>query len=137
MDLWGENAWPTFYNAETGFMDQGKALYVVYLDFSKAFNTISRNILIDNLKKYDLDKWIVKLTENEFKGWAQMAVNNGKKSSWRQVTSGTPQESIWVLILFNSFINELGTGAKCPLRKFAYNTELVGISGTWQTREVC
>lgn len=62
-------------------MDQGKALYVVYLDFSKAFNTISRNILIDNLKKYDLDKWIVKLTENEFKGWAQMAVNSGKNSS--------------------------------------------------------
>lgn len=49
-------------------MDQGKALHIVYLDFSKAFNTVSGNILIDNLKKYDLDKWIVKLVENEFKG---------------------------------------------------------------------
>lgn len=62
-------------------MDQGKALHIVYLDFSKAFNTVSGNILIDNLKKYDLDKWIVKLVENEFKGWAQMAVNSGKNSS--------------------------------------------------------
>lgn len=62
-------------------MDQGKALHIVYLDFSRAFNTVSGNILIDNLKKYDLDKWIVKLVENEFKGWAQMAVNSGKNSS--------------------------------------------------------
>lgn len=48
-------------------MDQGRAVHVIYLDFSKAFNTVSHNILVDNLKKYDLDKWAGKLVENNLR----------------------------------------------------------------------
>ena len=36
-----------FYNEVTGLVDEGRAVDVVYLGFSKAFDTISHNIIID------------------------------------------------------------------------------------------
>ncbi|PKU33787.1 rna-directed dna polymerase from mobile element jockey- hypothetical protein [Limosa lapponica baueri] len=40
-----------FYDEMTGLMDEGKAVHVVYLDFIKAFDAVSHNILIDKLMK--------------------------------------------------------------------------------------
>lgn len=47
----------------TNLVDEGKAVDVVYLDFSKGFNTVSHNILIDKLK-YWLDECVVSWMEN-------------------------------------------------------------------------
>lgn len=44
----------------TGFVDEGRAVDVVYLDFCKAFSIVSHNILIDKLMKYRADNWIVR-----------------------------------------------------------------------------
>ena len=35
-----------FYNGMSGWVDEGRAVDVVYLDFSKAFDTVSHNILL-------------------------------------------------------------------------------------------
>ncbi|KAK4824713.1 hypothetical protein QYF61_017939 [Mycteria americana] len=35
-----------FYNETTGLVDEGRAVDIVYLDFSKAFDTVSHKILI-------------------------------------------------------------------------------------------
>ncbi|KAK4832344.1 hypothetical protein QYF61_021873 [Mycteria americana] len=43
-----------FYNETTGLVDEGKAVDSVHLYFSKAFDTVSANILIDKLKKCGL-----------------------------------------------------------------------------------
>ncbi|PKU43903.1 rna-directed dna polymerase from mobile element jockey- hypothetical protein [Limosa lapponica baueri] len=45
-----------FYNGMTGWIDEGRAVDVVYLDFSKAFDTVSHNILIGELRKCELDE---------------------------------------------------------------------------------
>jgi len=45
-----------FYAGITGWVDGGRAVDVVYLDFSKAFNTVSHNILLGKLRKCGLDE---------------------------------------------------------------------------------
>ncbi|PKU29643.1 rna-directed dna polymerase from mobile element jockey- hypothetical protein [Limosa lapponica baueri] len=44
----------TFYDRMTGWVDEGRAVDVVYLDFSKAFDTVSHDILIGHLRKHRL-----------------------------------------------------------------------------------
>ncbi|RMC15961.1 hypothetical protein DUI87_08168 [Hirundo rustica rustica] len=89
-------------------MDEGRAVDVVYLNFSKASNIISHNILIHKIRKCGLDKWTVKWTENCQNGHASEILISAMESGWRPVTSGVPQGPG----LLNFFINDLDEGAE-------------------------
>jgi len=43
-----------------GWADEGRAVAVVYLDFSKAVNTVSHSILLVKLGKCGLEEWTVR-----------------------------------------------------------------------------
>ena len=49
-----------FYEEMTGLVDQRRAVGVVCLDFSEAFNTFCHNFLTDKLTKCGLDEWTVR-----------------------------------------------------------------------------
>ncbi|KAK4807014.1 LOW QUALITY PROTEIN: hypothetical protein QYF61_000343 [Mycteria americana] len=114
----------TFYDETTGLVDEGGAADIVYLAFGKAFDTVSRKILIEKLMKYGLDEQTVGWVENWLNSWAQRVVIGGMKPSWRPVTSGVPWGSIPGPILFNVLINDLDDG------EFADDTKLGGAADT-------
>ena len=85
----------SFYDRVTCLLDEGKAVDVVYLDFSKAFDTVSNNILLSKLATRGLDGHTLCWVKNCLDGRAQRAVVNGVKSvgSWSRVVS--PRARFW------------------------------------------
>jgi len=68
-----------------------KAVDVIYLDFSKAFDTVPHSILLEKLAAHGLDGCTLHWIKNQLNDRAQRVVVNGVKSSWWLVTSGILQ----------------------------------------------
>jgi len=68
------------YDQVTHLVDEGKAVDVIYLDFSKAFDTVPHSILPEKLAAHGLDGCTLCWIKSCLNGQAQRVMVNGVKS---------------------------------------------------------
>ena len=87
--------------------DKGECVLVLFMDFSKAFDTINRNLMITKLKAYGFSREVSKFMQSYSKNRKQRVQINNKFSFKKDAVVGVTQGSIDGLLPFNLFLNYL------------------------------
>ena len=88
-------------------IDKGEYISVMYMDLSKAFDTINHDLLLAKLRAYGFSTSALNLLYSYLKYRKQKVVINNKTNSSEVVIAGVRQGSIDGPLLFNLFMNDL------------------------------
>ena len=88
-------------------MDTNKIPTSIYLDLSKAFDTLSFDILLTKFKHYGITGVPLKLLTSYIKDRYQYVIYNGKTSNLLEIRTGIPQGSILGPLFFSIYINDI------------------------------
>ena len=108
--------------------DKGKFSCAIYLDLSKAFDTVNKDLLIKKLEHYGIRGTPLKLFENYLTNRQQYVNIYGVLTQLGTIDLGVPQGSTLGPLLFLIFINDLPWVSKLITKLFADDTCLVFFS---------
>ena len=98
----------------------------IYVDFSKAFDTVSHSKLLIKLKAYGIDYELLNWISTFLHGRTQVVCMDDEISNPLDVVSGVPQGSVIGPLLFIIFINDIITCLEdeCQIKLFADDAKI-------------
>ena len=94
-------------NRNISSMDKSQTPINIFLDLSKAFDTIDHKILIKKLSHYGVSDASLDLFISYFHNRKQCVHMHGKTSNYETIKSGVPQGSILGPLLFLIYVNDI------------------------------
>ena len=98
---------------------------LVFLDLTKAFDTVNHSILLYKLEHYGIRGIVNKFFGSFLTNRNQYVTINKTNSSLKSIDIGVPQGSILGPFLFLIYINDIPNSVKCTPRLFADDTCLL------------
>jgi hypothetical protein len=105
-------------------LDNHSPCDVIFLDISKAFDTVPHDILIRKLENFGIAGNLLRWINSFLGGRKQRVVHEGATSKWSDVASGVPQGTVLGPLLFSLFINDLPNDITSPINLFADDVKL-------------
>ena len=97
---------------------------IIYLDFAKAFDTVSHKRLILKLRNCGIRGSVLRWIESFLTNRRQRVVLRNGGSSWTWVKSGVPQGSILGPLLFLIYVNDMPDIVMSTAKMFADDTKV-------------
>ena len=107
-----EHAILQLVNQITEAFSQGKHTLGIFLDLSKAFDTVNHNILLEKLKAYGIQSENLKRFRSHLSNRKQFFLYDDFKTEVKIVKCGVPQGSIIGPLLFLIFVNDLSNSTR-------------------------